>query len=425
VKTLPEIYDEYEARGALSGESLRTLRQFLRDGDPSTVLTAVGDMRADLLAADVVPFLTHADSDVRCRATFALFGRLRHAASVDHLIELLDREKDSLVLGTALAAAGDILLVVGDRAKQTEVARRLLAALEDPDGESQGTRAPALNGIRAAIGISARERGLSSRADLGRAGARDDVARLGAAYPGVVARNTVTLPISMVFVCGGEDFDVPEPPRGETVAANDTCIVISTRVDADGPTSITLRERVHPVGVGGSPRFEGVLATPSRVVTVRNHHLDVLLHIDVPETRTHVQIWTNAIAEPDVIDVVVYPASEAAQRAVCQTYGMPFVRAPGHLKVGIARNVRDGLLPLNGLRHPPEGDTTGWYIWAGEELPADPDFFVPLHVDHLAEWCPDAIRYLGLPPGWRFLVAGDYEDVWYDASLLVVDEGPA
>jgi hypothetical protein len=420
VKTLAEIYDEFESRLTLSGESLRTLKQFLRDGDPSTVITAIGDMRADLLVPDVLPFLAHTDSRVRWTAACVVFGRLRHAASVDHLIALLDREKDDLVLGAALDAAGEMLLVVGDRAKQTELARRLLAAVEDPDGELLGTRASALNGIRAAIALPVGERGLSSQGDLARPKSRDDVARLLAAYPGADTRNAVTLPISMVFVCGHDDFDVPEPPSGETIGANDTCIVISTLVDADGPTTISLRERVVPVGLGRSPRFEGVLATSSRVLTIRNHHLDVLLHVDVPEDRTHVQIWANAIAEPDVVEVVVYPATEAAQRAVCQTYAMPFVRAPGHLKVGIARNVRDGILPLNGLRHPPEGDTTGWYIWAGEELSADPDFFVPLHVDHLANWCPDAIRYLGLPPGWRFLVAGDYEDVWYDASLLDV-----
>jgi hypothetical protein len=89
-----------------------------------------------------------------------------------------------------------------------------------------------------------------------------------------------------------------------------------------------------------------------------------------------------------------------------------------HLKVGIAKNVREGILPINGLRHRPVGDTTGWYIWAGEEPGEDPDYFVPLHVDHLEQWCPSAMRFLGLPPEWRFLVADTYEDVWEDRSLL-------
>lgn len=112
----------------------------------------------------------------------------------------------------------------------------------------------------------------------------------------------------------------------------------------------------------------------------------------------------------------------ADQEAVCTRHGAPFFGCAHGSKVGIARNVREGLLPLNGLRHPPEGDTNGWYIWAGEGGPSsDPDFFVPLHVEHLVRWCPEVLRFLALPPGWRFLVAGEYEDVWEDASLLEPD----
>ena len=98
--------------------------------------------------------------------------------------------------------------------------------------------------------------------------------------------------------------------------------------------------------------------------------------------------------------------------------GVDFIPAPGHLKVGISANVRNGVTPINGLRHVPEGDTTGWYLYAGTELRDDHDFFLPLHVDHLDDWCPCIRQYLGLPPGWRFLVADGYEDIWFDESLV-------
>lgn len=89
------------------------------------------------------------------------------------------------------------------------------------------------------------------------------------------------------------------------------------------------------------------------------------------------------------------------------------------MKVGIARNVREGILPINGLRHPPENGTTGWYFWAGEDpIGTEDDYFLPMHVAHLEEYCPAIVRFLSLPPGTRFLVAGDYEDVWTDESLL-------
>jgi hypothetical protein len=72
------------------------------------------------------------------------------------------------------------------------------------------------------------------------------------------------------------------------------------------------------------------------------------------------------------------------------------------------------------LRHPPEGDATGWYIWSGEEFSESPDFFVPLCAKHLQVAHPEIAKYLGLAPGWRFLIAPAYEDVWFDENLLKI-----
>jgi hypothetical protein len=108
------------------------------------------------------------------------------------------------------------------------------------------------------------------------------------------------------------------------------------------------------------------------------------------------------------------------QERLCRQYGAEWTPPLPDLKVGIAKNVLDGLLPINGLRHPPIADTTGWYIWAGDTLSAEDDFFVPLHVSHVPEWCPSALRFLGLPPGWRFLTAPGHEDAWFDPELLKV-----
>ena len=106
------------------------------------------------------------------------------------------------------------------------------------------------------------------------------------------------------------------------------------------------------------------------------------------------------------------------QSQLCKKYDTFFVPCPDGSKVGITLNVRNEHLIINGLRHPPEGDTNGWYIWAGEELSNAHDFFMPLHIEHLEDWCPQVVKYLGLPPGWRFLIARDHEDVWEDKSLL-------
>ena len=108
------------------------------------------------------------------------------------------------------------------------------------------------------------------------------------------------------------------------------------------------------------------------------------------------------------------------QQALCDRYGAVFMAAPKELKIGIALNVREGVLPINGVRLTPEGDTTGWYIWAGTELSDAADFFKPLHVAHVNSWSPqlDLTKYLGLSPGWRFLTDGKYEDVWFDPTAV-------
>tara|TARA_B110001452_G_C15179037_1_gene409570 strand:- start:366 stop:716 length:351 start_codon:yes stop_codon:yes gene_type:complete len=110
---------------------------------------------------------------------------------------------------------------------------------------------------------------------------------------------------------------------------------------------------------------------------------------------------------------------ELHRRNICNKFKASYLESPDQCKVGISLNVKDNIVPINGLRHPPQGDSTGWYIWAGE-YSEDTDFFKPLHVCHLKDWSDVIDQFLGLGPGWRFLIAGDYIDVWYDESLLKV-----
>lgn len=113
---------------------------------------------------------------------------------------------------------------------------------------------------------------------------------------------------------------------------------------------------------------------------------------------------------------------EEKQRKICEKFHVSFRPVDEEMKLGVARNFDCKNMPLNGLRHNAQGDTSGWYIWSGsEEIPKDdPDFFQPLHIKHLCERCPLLLEYLALPPGSRFLISPqeDYFDVWQDDSLL-------
>jgi hypothetical protein len=110
---------------------------------------------------------------------------------------------------------------------------------------------------------------------------------------------------------------------------------------------------------------------------------------------------------------------EAVQREFCRQQAAEYAAAPGDTKTGFAVSTK-GRVPINGLRHPPKDETSGWYIWCGQELSDAADFFDPLHTRHVYEEYPDLVKLLGLPPGYRFILANDYLDVWYDASLLNV-----
>jgi len=59
-------------------------------------------------------------------------------------------------------------------------------------------------------------------------------------------------------------------------------------------------------------------------------------------------------------------------------------------------------------------------IWCGKEFSDAAEFFAPLHASHVYEDYPHVAKFLGLPPGYRFLLAGDYVDVWFDESLFKV-----
>ena len=104
------------------------------------------------------------------------------------------------------------------------------------------------------------------------------------------------------------------------------------------------------------------------------------------------------------------------QIATCQRFGSEIVPVAPALKVGIALATLQEI-PLHAMRIPEEGGACGWYIHAGE-YSEHPDFYQPLHVSHLKDYCPQIIPYLALAPGWRVLLAPGYEDVWLDETLL-------
>ena len=116
-------------------------------------------------------------------------------------------------------------------------------------------------------------------------------------------------------------------------------------------------------------------------------------------------------------ELSIFPATMSNdQRKVCERFGAKYTPPEASQKVGISLASLENV-PLHAVRLPPENGTCGWYIYGGE-YSTDVNFYQPLHVAHLVERCPMIVPYLALPPGWRVLLAPDYEDVWFDGELL-------
>jgi hypothetical protein len=110
--------------------------------------------------------------------------------------------------------------------------------------------------------------------------------------------------------------------------------------------------------------------------------------------------------------------SRRDQVALCARLGTTPLFVSGVDGLGASRSLLGSVWPVQGVRCLPSGGTCGWFLWAGE-FSSDPGFFEPLTVLRALEARPQIAQYLGLPPGWGFITAEGYEDVWQDASLLV------
>ncbi len=108
------------------------------------------------------------------------------------------------------------------------------------------------------------------------------------------------------------------------------------------------------------------------------------------------------------------------QKLICDKLQVAWMPVDINSLIAFNFSLFTDLNPINGLRHPREKIIDGWYLWGGGGIDQkDIDFFKPLHVQHLLEKRPVVLKYLGLPPGWRFQIDDKgYEDLWFDESIL-------
>ena len=139
--------------------------------------------------------------------------------------------------------------------------------------------------------------------------------------------------------------------------------------------------------------------------------------INYPINKLNVELWKHRLkTDEDLLDEYNFWESHIdKQKEICEKYKSKW--NPINIKLMIGCSTDLSADPINALRHPKEGITTGWYIWSGEWSDKS-DFFKPICAEHLLKEKPELIKYLGLDVGYRFLIGkNNYEDVWYDEKL--------
>lgn len=104
------------------------------------------------------------------------------------------------------------------------------------------------------------------------------------------------------------------------------------------------------------------------------------------------------------------------QKLVCEEFDSKYIKVNETDLVAIAKHTLNKE-PIVGLRKKPDAENVSWFIYGGE-LEEGNDFFEVITVKELEEVFPDAIPYLALEEGFRFMIdADDYEDVWKADAL--------
>lgn len=139
--------------------------------------------------------------------------------------------------------------------------------------------------------------------------------------------------------------------------------------------------------------------------------------MNFPINKINMQLWKDRLIS-NVDKLSEYNSWNSHidnQKEICEKYNSEWAPINKKLQVGVSTNLISD--PINGLRHPNDKGTTGWFIWTGEYSEAE-DFFKPICAEHLLQIRPQIIKYLGLDIGYRFLADNNgYEDVWYDETL--------
>jgi len=107
---------------------------------------------------------------------------------------------------------------------------------------------------------------------------------------------------SLILVMDMSIGKIPASMDDSLISATSSCVAVGTLSELDGETTISVRD--HVANVGLSLAFDGILDTPTKVLSVCTVKNTEVLAYRVPSTHTRIQIWVNHPSEPSEIEIV-------------------------------------------------------------------------------------------------------------------------
>ena len=112
---------------------------------------------------------------------------------------------------------------------------------------------------------------------------------------------------SIIFIMDITTGVIPNPEliRQSLVTATSSCVAIGTLCSIDGETTIILSDEDKVIQNNERLVFEGMLDTPSKLISVCTVLNKPVLKMNVRDIRSHIQLWANDVSEPDNIEIIV------------------------------------------------------------------------------------------------------------------------
>ncbi|MGH1542602.1 MAG: immunity protein Imm33 domain-containing protein [Arenicella sp.] len=100
------------------------------------------------------------------------------------------------------------------------------------------------------------------------------------------------------------------------------------------------------------------------------------------------------------------------QKECCEFYDAVFSPINNEQLVVISDGVYEGD-PVEGVRYQSPKHMTGWWVTT-DRYNGDVDSLKTVHFSHIIEKRPDLAIYMALPSGYRFILGGADDSVWFD-----------